>query len=127
MGIHQDVGVDGNHGTVPSDAGSAATSFIDQIAYLLPTRALQLLHQAVAAKRGIAQFERLDRPFALRLRTVAEAYGGLGSVAAQAGISRESSYRALSTKGNPTVKTILAVLKAVAMRLSVEPEDHALA
>ena len=63
----------------------------------------------------------------LALRTVAEAYGGLGSVAAQAGISRESLYRALSAKGNPTLKTILAVLKAVGMRLSVEPEDHALA
>ena len=63
----------------------------------------------------------------LALRTVAEAYGGLGSVAIQAGISRESLYRALSAKGNPTLKTILAVLKAVGMRLSVEPEDHALA
>ena len=63
----------------------------------------------------------------LALRTVAEAYGGLGSVAIQAGISRESLYMALSAKGNPTLKTILAVLKAVGMRLSVEPEDHALA
>ena len=63
----------------------------------------------------------------LALRTVAEAYGGLGAVAAQAGISRESLYRALSAKGNPTLKTILAVLKAVGMRLSVETEEHALA
>lgn len=63
----------------------------------------------------------------LALRTVAEAYGGLGAVAAQAGISRESLYRALSAKGNPTLKTILAVLKAVGMRLSVESEEHALA
>ena len=63
----------------------------------------------------------------LALRAVAEAYGGLGSVASQAGISRESLYRALSAKGNPTLKTILAVLKAVGMRLSVEPEERALA
>lgn len=63
----------------------------------------------------------------LALRTVAEAYGGLAHVAAQAGISRESLYRALSAKGNPTLKTILAVLKAVGMRLSVEPEEHAMA
>lgn len=60
----------------------------------------------------------------LALRAVAEAYGGLGAVAAQAGISRESLYRALSAKGNPTLKTLLAVLKAVGMRLSVEPEDR---
>ena len=58
----------------------------------------------------------------LALRTVAEAYGGLGAVAAEAGISRESLYRALSPKGNPTLKTLVAVLKTVGMRLSVEPE-----
>jgi probable addiction module antidote protein len=55
------------------------------------------------------------------LRTVAEAYGGLALVAAEADISRESLYRALSPKGNPTLKTLLAVLKSVDMRLSVEP------
>ena len=79
-----------------------------------------------------AAMESLDDPDdrsagLLALRTVAEAYGGLAFVAAQAGISRESLYRALSAKGNPTLKTILAVLKAVGMRLSVEPEEHALA
>jgi probable addiction module antidote protein len=63
----------------------------------------------------------------LALRTVAEAYGGLGVVAAEAGISRESLYRALSPKGNPTLKTLLAVLKTVGLRLSVEPEHHAAA
>ncbi len=57
----------------------------------------------------------------LALRTVAEAYGGLGAAAAEADISRESLSRALSPKGNPTLKTLLAVLKAVGVRLSVEP------
>ena len=61
----------------------------------------------------------------LALRDVAEAYGGLGRVAAQAGISREALYRSLSPKGNPTLKTLLAVLKSVGMRLSVEPDSHA--
>ncbi len=55
----------------------------------------------------------------IALRAVAEAYGGLGMVAAEAGISRESLYRALSPKGNPTLKTLVAVLKAVGLRLSV--------
>ena len=77
-----------------------------------------------------AAMESLDNPDdraagLLALRTVAEAYGGLGAVAAEAGISRESLYRALSPKGNPTLKTLLAVLKTVGMRLSVEPEKHA--
>ncbi|MEQ1600746.1 MAG: putative addiction module antidote protein [Methylophilaceae bacterium] len=60
----------------------------------------------------------------LALRAVAEAYGGLGAVAAEAGISRESLYRTLSAKGNPTLKTLLAVLKAVGMKLSVEPKHQ---
>ncbi len=87
------------------------------------------------ADRGLAieylkaAMESLDNPDdraagLLALRTIAEAYGGLGTVAVQAGISRESLYRALSPKGNPTLKTLLAVLKTVGMRLSVEPEHH---
>ena len=76
-----------------------------------------------------AAMESLDDPDEraaglLALRTVAEAHGGLGAVAAEAGISRESLYRSLSPKGNPTLKTLLAVLKTVGMRLSVEPEHH---
>ena len=79
-----------------------------------------------------AAMESLDNPDdraagLLALRTVVEAYGGLGAVAAEAGISRESLYRTLSAKGNPTLKTLLAVLKAVGMKLSVEPEHHAAA
>src|SRR5208337_341745 len=60
----------------------------------------------------------------LALRAVAEAYGGLGAVAAQAGISRESLYRALSPKGNPTLKTLVAVLKTVGLRLTVTAEHQ---
>jgi probable addiction module antidote protein len=90
------------------------------------------------ADRGLAveylkaAMESLDDPDdraagLLALRTIAEAYGGLGAVAAEAGISRESLYRTLSAKGNPTLKTLLAVLKAVGMKLSVEPDKHAAA
>ena len=79
-----------------------------------------------------AAMESLDNPDdraagLLALRTVAEAYGGLGAVAADAGISRESLYRTLSANGNPTLKTLLAVLKAVGMKLSVKPEHQAAA
>jgi probable addiction module antidote protein len=77
----------------------------------------------------IAAMESLDNPDEragglLALRDVAEAYGGLGAVAAQAGISRESLYRALSPKGNPTLKTLIAVLNAVGLRLSVTPAQQ---
>jgi len=79
-----------------------------------------------------AAMESLDNPDEraaglLALRTVVEAYGGFGMVAAEAGISRESLYRALSPKGNPTLKTLVAVLNTVGLRLSVEPGHHAAA
>lgn len=55
----------------------------------------------------------------LTLRALAEAYGGLAKVAADAGISRESLYRSLSPKGNPTFKTLTAIVNAMGLRLSV--------
>ncbi len=55
----------------------------------------------------------------LALRDIAEAYGGMAAVARDAGITREALYRALSPTGNPTLKTLLAVLHAMDMRLSV--------
>jgi probable addiction module antidote protein len=74
--------------------------------------------------------ESLDNPeerggALLSIRAVAEAYGGLGAVAAQAGISRESLYRSLSPKGNPTLKTLVAVLKTLGLRLTVTDQHSA--
>lgn len=54
----------------------------------------------------------------LALRTIAEAFGGLGAVAADAGMSPEALSRALSATGNPTLETLLAVLKRLDLRLS---------
>jgi putative addiction module killer protein/probable addiction module antidote protein len=60
----------------------------------------------------------------LTLRALAEAYGGIGAIAAKAGISRESLYRSLSPKGNPTLKTLIAVLSTMGLRLSVVPQPR---
>jgi probable addiction module antidote protein len=53
------------------------------------------------------------------LRCYAEAKG-MSAIAQESGLSRESLYRALSTRGNPTLKTLLGVLNALGLRLSVE-------
>ena len=58
------------------------------------------------------------------LRHVAEAQG-MAAVAERAGIPRESLYRALSPKGNPTIKTLLAVLGAAGLHLAVTRQDSA--
>lgn len=67
-----------------------------------------------------------DDPAALllALRHVAEAFG-MQDVAKAAGIQRASLYRALSPSGNPTFKTLCAVLETVGLRLSVEPRQSA--
>jgi probable addiction module antidote protein len=52
------------------------------------------------------------------LRHVAEAQG-MDNVAQRVGISRASLIRALGPEGNPTVKTLLAILSASGLRLSV--------
>jgi len=52
------------------------------------------------------------------LRHVAEVQG-MSAVAERAGMPRESLYRALSPNGNPTIKTLLAVLDAAGLKLGV--------
>ena len=52
------------------------------------------------------------------LRHIAEAQG-MATIAERAGIKRESLYRALSPKGNPTIKTLMAVTSAAGLKLSV--------
>jgi probable addiction module antidote protein len=56
----------------------------------------------------------------IALRRVAESMGGMAKVARAAGIERESLYRALSAKGNPRLSTLVAVTKALGLKLSVE-------
>ena len=55
------------------------------------------------------------------LRHIAEAQG-MSAVAERAGIPRESLYRALSPKGNPTIKTFLAVIRGAGLHLEVSRE-----
>lgn len=59
--------------------------------------------------------------FLLALRRLAEALGGVQSVAAKARLNPTSLYRTLSVQGNPELKSMQAVLRALGLRLSVEP------
>ena len=56
----------------------------------------------------------------IALRRIAKAQGGIAKVAKAAGIERESLYRALSARGNPRLSTLVAVTKAVGLKLTVE-------
>ncbi|OFV87520.1 MAG: putative addiction module antidote protein [Acidobacteria bacterium RBG_16_68_9] len=54
------------------------------------------------------------------LRNVAQAKGGMGALAKAAGVSRESLYRTLSRRGNPKIETIMALLNALGLKLTIE-------
>jgi probable addiction module antidote protein len=45
---------------------------------------------------------------------------GMSQVARDTGLSRENLYRALSSEGNPELSTLLRVLGALGLRLSVK-------
>ena len=53
------------------------------------------------------------------MRKVVEARGGMATVAEKASLSRETLYRTLSTRGNPTIKTLTAVLKATGLKFGI--------
>lgn len=46
---------------------------------------------------------------------------GMTEIAKRAGIARGTLYKALGEGANPTLSTLLAVMKALNVRLSVEP------
>jgi len=65
-------------------------------------------------------FEELDTEggeagFLTALRHVIEARGGMAEIAEKTGLSRESLYRSLSPKGNPTLRTMKRVVHATGL------------
>ncbi len=77
-----------------------------------------------AAEYLKAALEEEDEPRVLliALRHVAQAQG-IAKVAKTAGVERESLYRALSVHGNPRLSTLVAVTRAIGLRLTVEAAE----
>lgn len=69
----------------------------------------------VAAYLNAAATESQD-VFMLALRDVAEAHK-ISRVAVAAGVNRETLYRTLSARGNPTFTTLESILEAVGVEL----------
>ena len=59
------------------------------------------------------------------LRNVAQAKGGMGALAKAASVSRESLYRTLSRHGNPKIDTIMELLRALGLKLTIERQKAA--
>ena len=77
-----------------------------------------------AAEYLKAALEEEDEPrvLLLALRHVAQAQG-IAKVAKTAGVERESLYRSLWVHGNPRLSTLVAVTRAIGLRLTVEAAE----
>jgi probable addiction module antidote protein len=64
------------------------------------------------------------RVFLLALRNVAQAHG-IGKLATQSSLNRENLYRMLSGRGNPSLKSLGALLESLGFRLAVESKSAA--
>jgi probable addiction module antidote protein len=70
-----------------------------------------------AAKYLTACYEEGSDVFLQTLRDVVEAQGGMTRAARLAGLNRESLYRQLSRRGNPSLTSLNAVLSALGLKL----------
>jgi len=61
----------------------------------------------------------------MALRYMAQAFGGVPRLAESARLNATTLYRTLSPTGNPELRSVTALLKAMGMRLAVEPLEEA--
>lgn len=91
-----------------------------------PWDAADYLHNDKAIEAYLeAAFEDGDtKVIAVALGNIARAKG-MTSIAKEAGITREALYISLSEKGDPKLSTLLGVMKALGLQLTVQTEKHA--
>ena len=70
-----------------------------------------------AAKYLTACYEEGPDVFLQALRDVVDAQGGMSRTARLAGLNRESLYRQLSRRGNPSLNSLNAVLTTLGLKL----------
>ena len=78
--------------------------------------------EALAYLKAALEERDLPEVFLLALRNVAEARG-FGKLAQDAKLNRESLYRMLSRKGNPSLVSLHSLLDSLGFRLSVEKKS----
>jgi probable addiction module antidote protein len=65
-------------------------------------------------------FESLDAGYIAHALGVVARAKGMSQIASQTGLSREQLYRSFSESGNPTLKTTIAVMKALGIGLTAK-------
>ena len=59
--------------------------------------------------------------FLVALRDIAEANGGMTHLAREAHLNRETLYRTLSKKGNPTLTNLRCLLGTIGLEIAIAP------
>jgi len=70
-------------------------------------------------------FETNDPAYIAHALGVVARAKGMTQIAHQTGLSREQLYRSFSAEGNPTLRTTLAVMKALGIALTAKPAAQA--
>ncbi len=85
-----------------------------------PFDAAEFLTDAESVQEYLAAaFETNDVAYIAKALGTAARARGMAGVAQEAGLSRESLYRSLSATGHPELETVVKVLGAMGLRLSV--------
>ncbi len=82
----------------------------------LDTERRQVAYIAAALESGDADFVRDALGIVARAR-------GMGEVAKNAGLNRESLYKALGESGNPEFSTVMRIVRALGLTLSARPAE----
>jgi len=72
-----------------------------------------------------AAFETEDASYIAHALGVVARAKGMAQIASQTGLSREQLYRSFSENGNPTLKTTLAVMNAMGIKLTARRQTAA--
>ncbi len=93
------------------------TSRFDAASYL-DSETRQAAYIAAALETGDAEFVRDALSVVARAR-------GMGQIARNAGLNRESLYKALGERGNPEFGTVMRIIRALGLTLSARPAKTA--
>ena len=85
---------------------------------------------ALDSEQAIAVFladalETGDAAYIAKAMGVVARAKGMTQLANETGLSREQLYRSFSEQGNPTLKTMLAVMRALGVELTARPHEPA--
>ena len=70
-------------------------------------------------------FETADPGYIAHAMGIAARSRGMTEIAAKTGLSREALYRSLTAEGNPTLRSVMLVMEALGLQLTVTPRPMA--